>query len=107
LLVAAIAATVTSAVWVPWRMKVDRQRGDNRYLAWRYGFIFHEDAFNRHDMARYASDQLGVAVAPQDVEPMLDATRVNLTLTAVVLVTAFGWLFLWERERRARDSADR
>jgi hypothetical protein len=104
LLLAAIAATLLCAVWVPWRVKVDRQRGDNRYLPWRYAFIFHEDDFDRREMARYASDRLGVAIAPDDVEPQLDESKVHLGLTVIVLVTGFGWLFLWERGRRPRDA---
>jgi hypothetical protein len=95
LLLAAMAASIVFSLWVPWKIRV-RQKGDDRYLSWRYALVFDENNFDGRAMAQHASDKLNLAISPADVEPLLDYMRVSLTLAAIVFVTLFGWLFLGE-----------
>ena len=76
-----------------------RQKGDDRYLSWRYAWIFNEGRFDSFAMAQHATEKLHIAISPSDVEPLLDHSRVYLELTSITLVAAFGWLLLGERNR--------
>lgn len=95
-LAAGIAAVAVTVTWVPWKIHV-RQKGDDLYPAWRYGWIFDEAAHDPRVVATEAGRRLHLAISPRDVEPMVDYQRVHLHLAAVVALTLFGWLLAGER----------
>jgi hypothetical protein len=97
-LLLAMAASLIFSLWVPWKIRV-RLKGDDRYLSWRYALVFDEHGFDARIMAQHAGDRLGLAISPADVEAMVDYPRIYVTLAAIVVVTAIGWLFFGELNR--------
>lgn len=98
LLVTASVVALWLSLCPPWRARVVL-KGDDRSVPWRSAPLWNEADFPREAIAAQASQQLGFAVNPADLEMELDWPRAYYQLSGLLVVTGLLWLLIgqWPR----------